>query len=84
MVLPEFSMALLAQGKSVTACVVGSLDIIDKSGLPCRFTPMGSITSSPPMISCASGGTTLRGAIVDPAAAISRIARSMPNSSAKC
>lgn len=84
MVLPEFSMALLTQGKSVSAYVARSLDIIDKSGLPYQFTSMGSITNSPPMISYASGGTTLQGAIVDLAAAISRLPRSRPISSAKC
>ncbi|MGH8821643.1 MAG: transporter substrate-binding domain-containing protein, partial [Rhodoferax sp.] len=48
-------------------------------GLACSFSPAfaadeinaGSITNSPPMISYASDGTTLQGAIVDLAAAMS-------------
>ena len=43
MVPPEFSMAPLTQGKSVSTYVVRSLDIIDKSGLPYPLTPMGTI-----------------------------------------
>ena len=43
MVLLEFSMAPLTQGESVSTYVARSLDIVDKSGLPYQFTPMGTI-----------------------------------------
>jgi hypothetical protein len=39
MVLLEFSMAPLTQGKSVSAYMARSPDIIDKSGLPYQLTP---------------------------------------------
>ncbi len=43
MVLLEFSMSPFDKGESVSAYVARSLDIIDKSGLPYRLTPMGTI-----------------------------------------
>lgn len=43
MVLLEFSMWPSDKGESVSAYVARSLDIIDKSGLPYRLTPMGTI-----------------------------------------
>ncbi len=43
MVLLEFSMWPLGQGESVSVYVARILDIIDKSGLPYRLTPMGTI-----------------------------------------
>ena len=43
MVLLEFSMSPLSQGESVSAYVARSLDIVDRSGLPYRLTPMGTI-----------------------------------------
>lgn len=43
MVLLEFSMAPLGQGESVSAQVARILDVIDRSGVPYRLTPMGTI-----------------------------------------
>jgi uncharacterized protein (TIGR00106 family) len=43
MVLLEFSMSPMSQGESVSKYVARSLDIIDRSGLPYRLTPMGTI-----------------------------------------
>jgi len=43
MVLLEFSMTPLDKGESVSAYVARSLDIVDRSGLPYRLTPMGTI-----------------------------------------
>jgi uncharacterized protein (TIGR00106 family) len=43
MVLLEFSMAPLGQGESVSAYVARILDIVDRSGVPYRLTPMGTI-----------------------------------------
>ena len=43
MVLLEFSMSPLGKGESVSAYVARSLDIIDRSGLEYRLTPMGTI-----------------------------------------
>lgn len=43
MVLLEFSMTPLDKGDSVSAYVSRSLDIIDKSGLPYRLNPMGTV-----------------------------------------
>jgi uncharacterized protein (TIGR00106 family) len=43
MVLVEFSMTPLGKGESVSRYVSRSLDIIDRSGLPYRLTPMGTI-----------------------------------------
>jgi uncharacterized protein (TIGR00106 family) len=43
MVLLEFSMTPLAQGESVSRYVSRSLDIVDRSGLPYRLTPMGTV-----------------------------------------
>ncbi len=43
MVLLEFSMTPLDKGESVSAYVARSLDIIDKSGLPYRLNPMGTV-----------------------------------------
>lgn len=43
MVLLEFSMIPLDKGESVSAYVARSLDIIDKSGLPYRLNPMGTV-----------------------------------------
>ncbi len=43
MVLLEFSMTPLDKGESVSEYVARSLDIIDRSGLPYRLTPMGTI-----------------------------------------
>lgn len=43
MVLLEFSMSPFDKGESVSQYVARSLDIIDKSGLPYRLTPMGTI-----------------------------------------
>ncbi len=41
--LVEFSMSPLDKGESLGAYVARSLDIIDRSGLPYRLTPMGTI-----------------------------------------
>ncbi|MFQ5510081.1 MAG: MTH1187 family thiamine-binding protein [Leptospirillia bacterium] len=43
MVLLEFSMSPLGKGESVSEYVSRSLDIIDKSGVSYRLTPMGTI-----------------------------------------
>lgn len=43
MVLLEFSMSPLGKGESVGKYVARSLDIIDKSGLPYRLNPMGTV-----------------------------------------
>ncbi|MDH4228902.1 MAG: MTH1187 family thiamine-binding protein [Nitrospirota bacterium] len=42
MVLVEFSMTPLDKGESVSEYVARSLDIIDKSGVAYRLTPMGT------------------------------------------
>lgn len=43
MVLLEFSMYPLGKGESVSEYVARSLDIIDKSGVSYRLTPMGTV-----------------------------------------
>jgi len=43
MILLEFSMSPLGKGESVGEYVSRSLDIIDKSGVPYRLNPMGTI-----------------------------------------
>ena len=43
MVLLEFSMTPISKGESVSAYVARSLDIVDRSGLPYRLTPMGTV-----------------------------------------
>jgi uncharacterized protein (TIGR00106 family) len=43
MVLLEFSMSPLGKGESVSKYVARSLDIIDKSGVPYRLNPMGTV-----------------------------------------
>ena len=43
MVLLEFSMSPLGKGESVGKYVTRSLDIIDKSGVPYRLNPMGTV-----------------------------------------
>jgi uncharacterized protein (TIGR00106 family) len=42
-VLLEFSMTPLDKGASVSPFVARSLDIIDRSGVPYRLTPMGTV-----------------------------------------
>lgn len=42
-VLLEFSMTPIGKGESVSRYVAGSLDIIDRSGLPYRLNPMGTV-----------------------------------------
>ncbi len=42
-VLLEFSMTPLDKGASVSAYVARSLDIIDRSGVPYRLNPMGTV-----------------------------------------
>jgi uncharacterized protein (TIGR00106 family) len=41
--LLEFSMSPLGKGESVGQYVAGSLDIIDRSGVPYRLNPMGTV-----------------------------------------
>src|SRR6476620_12218726 len=41
--LLEFSMSPLGRGESVGQYVARSLDIIDKSGVPYRLNPMGTV-----------------------------------------
>jgi uncharacterized protein (TIGR00106 family) len=43
MVLLEFSMSPLSKGESVGKYVARSLDIIDRSGIPYRLNPMGTV-----------------------------------------
>lgn len=43
MILLEFSMSPLGKGESVGKYVARSLDIIDKSGVPYRLNPMGTV-----------------------------------------
>jgi uncharacterized protein (TIGR00106 family) len=43
MILIEFSMFPLGKGESVGAHVSRSLEIIDKSGVPYRINPMGTV-----------------------------------------
>lgn len=42
-VLLEFSMSPFDKGESLGEYVARSLDIVDKSGLPYRLTPMGTV-----------------------------------------
>lgn len=41
--LLEFSMSPLGKGESVSEYVAGSLDVIDRSGVPYRLNPMGTV-----------------------------------------
>jgi uncharacterized protein (TIGR00106 family) len=41
--LLEFSMSPLGKGESVGEYVAGSLEIIDRSGVPYRLNPMGTV-----------------------------------------
>ena len=43
MVLLEFSMSPLEKGESVGKYVARSLEIIDRSGVPYRLNPMGTV-----------------------------------------
>lgn len=43
MVLLEFSMSPMDKGESLSPYVSRSLDIIDKSGVPYRLNPMGTV-----------------------------------------
>ncbi len=43
MVLLEFSMSPMDKGASLSPYVARSLDIIDRSGVPYRLTPMGTV-----------------------------------------
>ncbi len=43
MALVEFSMTPLDKGESVSKYVARSLEIIDKSGLPYKLNPMGTV-----------------------------------------
>lgn len=42
-VLLEFSMSPLGKGESVSKYVARSLEIIDRSGVPYRLNPMGTV-----------------------------------------
>lgn len=42
-VLLEFSMTPIGRGESVSKYVARSLEIIDRSGLPYRLNPMGTV-----------------------------------------
>ena len=42
-ILLEFSMSPMTSGESVSKYVARSLEIIDKSGLPYRLNPMGTV-----------------------------------------
>jgi len=41
--LLEFSMSPLGKGESVGEYVAGSLEVIDRSGVPYRLNPMGTV-----------------------------------------
>jgi uncharacterized protein (TIGR00106 family) len=43
MVLLEFSMAPAGKGEGVSEYVARVLDVVDRSGVPYQFTPMGTI-----------------------------------------
>ncbi len=43
MVILEFSMSPFDKGESLSEYVARSIDIVEKSGLPYRLTPMGTI-----------------------------------------
>ena len=43
MILLEFSMSPLGKGESVGKYVARSIEIIDKSGVPYRLNPMGTV-----------------------------------------
>jgi len=43
MVLLEFSMTPMDKGESVSRYVAGSLEIVEKSGLPYRLNSMGTV-----------------------------------------
>jgi uncharacterized protein (TIGR00106 family) len=47
MILLEFSMSPLTKGESVGKYVARSLEIIEKSGLPYRLNPMGTVIEGP-------------------------------------
>jgi uncharacterized protein (TIGR00106 family) len=46
-ILLEFSMSPLTKGDSVGKYVARSLEIIEKSGLPYRLNPMGTVIEGP-------------------------------------
>ena len=46
-ILLEFSMSPLTKGDSVGKYVARSLDIIEKSGIPYRLNPMGTVIEAP-------------------------------------
>lgn len=46
-ILLEFSMSPLTKGESVGEYVARSLEIIEKSGLPYRLNPMGTVIEGP-------------------------------------
>jgi len=46
-ILLEFSMSPLTKGESVGKYVARSIDIIEKSGLPYRLNPMGTVIEAP-------------------------------------
>ncbi len=46
-ILLEFSMSPLTKGESVGEYVSRSLEIIEKSGLPYRLNPMGTVIEGP-------------------------------------
>ncbi len=46
-ILLEFSMSPLTKGESVGKYVARSLAIIEKSGLPYRLNPMGTVIEAP-------------------------------------
>ena len=43
MILAEFSIAPTDRGESLSAVVAEALDIVDRSGLPYRVNPMGTV-----------------------------------------
>ncbi len=47
MTIAEFSIAPTGQGVGVSAYVARCLDLVDRSGLPYRLNPMGTVVEGP-------------------------------------
>src|SRR4051794_5464681 len=70
MVLLAFSMAPAGQGESLSAHVARILDVVDRSGVPYRLTPMGRSSratgmppSAPSALASASSNATARASL---------------------
>jgi len=47
MTLAEFSISPMDKGPSIAAYVARCLDLVDRSGLPYRLNPMGTVVEGP-------------------------------------